>query len=284
MEYRRMHVSTGIAYRPEDNPFTTVMVDVTHRCNMACRNCYIPARDIPDMDAAWLQSILVRLRRRARIRLVGAEPTVRRDLAGLVRMVRASGHLPQLLSNGLALANRAYVSRLKKAGLRTVYLSMNGGLRDDLYEAMDDLACAKRKLAALENLGAEHMYASVGMTLAFGVNSGHVGEFWRYLVQRPQVREVHLRSVGPLGRHMAGAAYTLEDLIAIAKEQIGLSAAQVEAGVREPHVFDTFVGRMQLQLTQWPDLGSKTRGRLTPEGTIEPFFEHVTLNASNGGY
>jgi hypothetical protein len=83
---------------------------------------------------------------------------------------------------------------------------------------------------------------------------------------------------------MAGAAYTLEDLIAIAKEQIGLSAAQVEAGVREPHVFDTFVGRMQLQLTQWPDLGSKTRGRLTPEGTIEPFFEHVTLNASNGGY
>jgi uncharacterized radical SAM superfamily Fe-S cluster-containing enzyme len=284
MEPGRMHVSTGIAYRPEDNPFSVVMVDVTHRCNMACRNCYIPARDIPDMDAAWLQSILARLPRRARIRLVGAEPTVRRDLASLVRMVRASGHLPQLLSNGLALANRNYAARLKKAGLRTVYLSMNGGLRDDLYQALDDLACAKRKLAALDNLGAEHMCAVVGMTLAFGVNTGHVGEFWRYLVQRPHVREVHLRFAAPFGRHMAAAAYTLEDLIAIARDQIGLSAEQVEAGVREPHQLDTFVGRMQLQLTQWPDLGSKTRGRLTPEGTIEPFFEHMMLNASNGGY
>jgi uncharacterized radical SAM superfamily Fe-S cluster-containing enzyme len=236
------------------------------------------------MDAGWLESILTRLPRRVRVRLIGAEPTMRRDLPDLIRMVRASGHLPVLLSNGLALAKRPYVAKLKQAGLRTVYLSMNGGLRDDLYEAMDDLACAQRKIAALENVGAEHMFTIVGMNLAPGVNDAHIGEFWRFLVQRPYVREVHLRSIGPMGRYMTGTPYTLDGLIALAQEQIGLTAQEIADGVREPHSLDTYVGRMHLQLTQWPDLGSTTRGRLTPEGAIEPFFEHVILNAADGGY
>ena len=25
-------------FRPEDSPFTTLFADITHRCNMACRN------------------------------------------------------------------------------------------------------------------------------------------------------------------------------------------------------------------------------------------------------
>ena len=35
---------------PEDNYFTDVTADVTHKCNMECSNCYVPNRDIPDMD------------------------------------------------------------------------------------------------------------------------------------------------------------------------------------------------------------------------------------------
>jgi len=35
---------------PEENTFNLLMVDLTHRCNMECANCYLPNRDIPDMD------------------------------------------------------------------------------------------------------------------------------------------------------------------------------------------------------------------------------------------
>ena len=35
---------------PENNIFQDVVIDVTHRCNMSCKNCYIPNREIPDMD------------------------------------------------------------------------------------------------------------------------------------------------------------------------------------------------------------------------------------------
>ena len=64
--------SEGQAYRPEENPYQSLMVDVTHRCNMNCSNCYIPNRTIPDMDLNWLGGILARLPERTRIRLTGA--------------------------------------------------------------------------------------------------------------------------------------------------------------------------------------------------------------------
>ena len=35
-------------------------------------------------------------------------------------------------------------------------------------------------------------------------------------------------------------------------------------------------------MTEWPDLGSTRRGRLTPEGLIAPFMEHIIAN--DGGY
>jgi len=58
---------TGLVASPvgtfalEACPFETVIVDVTHRCNMACANCYIPNRSIPDLDADWILSRIARL-------------------------------------------------------------------------------------------------------------------------------------------------------------------------------------------------------------------------------
>ena len=63
------------SFAPEENPFETVMVDVTHRCQMACANCYVPNRDIPDMDIARLEACLAALPERVNLRLIGAEPT-----------------------------------------------------------------------------------------------------------------------------------------------------------------------------------------------------------------
>ena len=278
------HVSSGISYEPEDCPFKTVLVDVTHRCNMACNNCYIPNRELPDMDAEWLRPILKRLPRRRHVRLVGAEPTMRRDLPDLIKMVRETGHIPMILTNGLACAKRAYVAKLKAAGLRTIYISMNGGTNDDLYVALDSMACAKRKLAGLDHMCAENMHVTVGMNLARGVNEWHLGEFWRYLTQNTGARGLHLRSIGPLGRYMEGTPFSLDELVDLAREHLGLVQSELDAANRSESYLDTNCGSMELQLTQWPDLGSKFRGRLTPSGKLEPFFEHVMVNAARGGY
>jgi cyclic pyranopterin phosphate synthase len=272
------HVSTDTVYPPEQNPYRTVMVDVTHRCNMACRNCYIPNRDIPDMDADWMERIIVRFPKRTHIRLVGAEPTVRKDLPDLVRRVRRAGHVPVLMTNGLKLGNARYVRSLKAAGLRTVYLSVNGGFDDDAYEAVDDLRCATRKRRALDTLCAEKMYVSLGIIVVRGTNE-HVWEpVYRYALDRHNVHELHLRSVGPIGRYMLGDSYKLDELIEMFAQRAGLDPGWIKSHCRHEHYVDFRLGSLKMQLTQWPDLGSTTRGRLAPDGTLQPAFEHVMAN------
>lgn len=271
------HRSCGIRYTPEDSPFSVILVDVTHRCNMSCRNCYIPVRDLPDLPADYFYSILARLPRRTRIRLVGAEPTVRSDLPEMIEAVRRLGHIPVLLSNGLRLGRPAYVRELKLAGLRTLHLSMNGGLRDDLYWALDGMRCAARKLRALETLLAERMNVTVGIVLAPGINDGHLGEFLAFLLGRG-VRDIHLRSVGAIGQHLEGLPFTLDQLEELTRSALPAGMPALAQSAQSGSSRDFKLGRAAIQLTAWPDLGSTERGRLTPDGYVEPFFESTIAN------
>lgn len=254
-------------YRPEDSPFTTLFADITHRCNMACRNCYIPVRDLPDLPVDWLYDILVRLPRRTRIRLVGAEPTMREDLPEIIARIRELGHLPVVLSNGLKLGRAGFVDKLKRAGLGTCYLSLNGGLRDEYYLEIDELACAERKLKALDNLLAAKIHVTTGTIIVPGVNDGHIAEFLAYLVDRG-VRDIHLRSVGEIGNYMAGKSLKLDQLEAIMR-------ASLPAALGEPQMIGAFgssrdfkAGHVVIQLTEWPELGSAERGRIAPDGFL----------------
>jgi cyclic pyranopterin phosphate synthase len=91
--------------KPEDNHFKVIFVDLTHRCNMDCFNCYLPNRTIPDMNENMLYDVLSRLPERAYIRLIGAEPTLRKDLPEIISKVLEYGHKPSVTTNGLKLAS-----------------------------------------------------------------------------------------------------------------------------------------------------------------------------------
>ena len=270
-------------FLPEDCPYETVIVDITHRCNMACRNCYIPNRTIPDLEAEWVVSMLRRLPRGTNVRFVGAEPTLHPDLPRLIAESRRSRLHPVLVSNGLRLSDLSYVRELKRAGLRVVYVSLNGGFDDALYEAIDDLRCAERKRAALENLREENLYTSVGMIIVRGVNEHEPANVLRYISTAPFIRELHLRSVGAIGRYMSESSLTLQELGDVLRRASGADGHAVPLRPnRDSHIEMRFAQRVRIHLTVWPELGSTRRGRLTPEGTIQPFFEHVLEN--EGGY
>lgn len=274
---RDAYTPGAMRFAPEDSPFRVLFADITHRCNMACANCYIPVRDLPDLPVDWLYAILKRLPRRTRIRLVGAEPTMREDLPEIIARVRALGHIPTILTNGLKLGRRSYTDRLRAAGLRTVYLSLNGGLRDDLYEEIDGAACAARKLKALDNLLAVRMNLTVGMILVPGLNDSHLPEFLDFLLGRG-VRDIHLRSVGKMGRHMEGEPFDLDGLEACLRQALEGRPETLTLTSAEGSSRDFRFGRAGFQLTQWPDLGSLTRGRIAPDGLVEPMFESIAAN------
>ncbi|HEX8253120.1 MAG TPA: radical SAM protein [Thermoanaerobaculia bacterium] len=269
-------------YAPEVCPYETVIIDVTHRCNMTCANCYVPNREIPDLDAAWLVSIFARLPRGRYIRFVGGEPTLRNDLPDLIRQAREHGHHPVVVSNGLRMASRDYVRSLKEAGLQIAYLSFNGGFDDELYWAIDEMRCAEKKRLAFANLRAEHIFTSIGMIIVRGLNEHEVRPVLDAVKRSRNVREFHLRSIGAMGRHMENPPLSLDELLTVFASAADVDADTIDRRERTDTSHDFTFGRVRMQLTVWPDLGSTTRGRLTPEGDVAPFMEHVIAN--EGGY
>jgi uncharacterized radical SAM superfamily Fe-S cluster-containing enzyme len=72
--------------------------------------------------------------KRTMIRIIGAEPTMRKDLPEMISRIKKTGNRCTLLTNGLRLSKDNYVKKLKQHGLRHCYLSMNGADNDDYYE------------------------------------------------------------------------------------------------------------------------------------------------------
>ena len=220
---------------PEDNHFSDVMVDVTHRCNMTCKNCYVPNRQIPDMDADKLIETIKKFPKRTMIRVVGAEPTMRKDLPQLIRRIKETGHRATLLTNGLRLANENYVKTLKQNKLTHVYLSMNGADNDDWYEEIDELRCATKKIQALKNLVKNNFIIDTGTIIVRGVNDQAISRMLA-VYEHAGVKNVlcRIKNVGKLGRSMFDESlgghvvtidtnYTMDGLIKLASEQTGLS-------------------------------------------------------------
>jgi uncharacterized radical SAM superfamily Fe-S cluster-containing enzyme len=252
-------------FQPEECPFQTVVIDITHRCNMACRNCYIPNRTIPDLDSEWVVAMMGRLPRGTFIRFIGAEPTLHPELPLMIAEARRRKLHPVVVTNGLRLADCEYLRELKSAGVQIVVLSFNGGFDDDLYEAIDDLRCADKKLAALENLRAEHMYTALGMIIVRGVNESEPANVLRYIRGTRFVREFHLRSVGAVGRYMPEPApLTLDELAGVLARAGVPRSAIPRTATDDSHVEIHERRLLRIQLTTWPELGSTRRGRLTP--------------------
>ncbi len=293
------------SFPAEENPFETVVADVTHRCNMACANCYLPNRDIPDMDIGRLEECLAALPKRVNLRLIGAEPTMRRDLPDIISMVRRRGHRAVLLTNGLRLARESYVRTLREAGLRHVYVSMNGADNDDWYETIDNMRCAAKKLRAVGNAVAHGMIVNTGTILVRGVNEAAVGRMHRLMADLgPRHAVLRFKNIGAFGRYdMASKARNLSmaEMEALCAAAIGADGAclaawdrikdKAEAGNRLfPADLAARTGRgLWFKLTDWhlkvEECGEsdfRRRGRITQDFRIAPFFDHVKAN--EGGY
>jgi cyclic pyranopterin phosphate synthase len=120
---------------------TDLRISVTDRCNFRCTYCmpaegmtWLPREEILSYEEiARLVSMFRTLGVRT-VRLTGGEPTVRRDLASLVRQIRAAAPDVDLslTTNGASLDVQA--ASLKAAGLDRVNVSVDSLLRHRFAE------------------------------------------------------------------------------------------------------------------------------------------------------
>jgi len=278
---------------PEDNIFDVLVADITHRCNMSCANCYIPNREIPDMDVNKLYYFLEKLPKRTYIRLIGAEPTVREDLPDIIRNVKKLGHKVSLTTNGLKLSRKEYVKELKNAGLRLVLISMNGAADDEVYKSLDNGKYSKLKVRALHNCMLENMIINTGTIIAKGINEHTIDDqinlFFNVMEEtnyKSKVKPIlRFKSVGQLGRNLGkDYTYTIEELVDIFKNKFNIKKSSLQiknCGTSILYEYKNVLIRFidwQVNEDGLVDSENEYRGRITKDWKCAPFFEDVKLN------
>jgi molybdenum cofactor biosynthesis enzyme MoaA len=283
---------------PEQSTFYTIGVDVTHRCNMECSNCYSPVRTIPDVAKEDLIRFFSRLGQKTEIRLTGGEPTLRSDLPELIRAINDLGHRAAIMTNGLRLADRAYAQLLFDAGLKFVAISVNGADDDVVYKKTDGVACAEKKMKALANLADIGYFLNLNCILVKNVNE-HVPARLNQILRDLKVNGViRFRNIGKLGRFMQQDNFTFDEMIQLVTSAFGVDPKLAEEsrtvnGYEEEHnvLFPVDPKRKLsttwIKITDWrptensiPDPNSARRGRMTKDFKVAPFFEHAKLTGN----
>lgn len=211
----------------EVHPQRDFIVRMTERCNLACPICLAKANteDTPDLDLGGLEKLLSE-RRGIKIDLMAAEPTLREDLQDWVRRVKVSGNIAALHTNGLKLADRAYATSLKEAGVDEVFLQFDG-LDDRANIALRGRPLLKARKAALANLRALGIATSLIVVIARGLNEEQVGETFKFALQpgNEHIREVFFLGLRNMGSArvtgvLAGQQLMPDELIECLTEQV----------------------------------------------------------------
>jgi cyclic pyranopterin phosphate synthase len=181
-------------------------ISVTDRCNFRCRYCmpleglpWLPRADILSYEEITeVVSQLAPLGLR-RIRLTGGEPTIRPQLATLVRMLRAVSAVEDiaLSTNGVKLPTLA--AELADAGLDRVNISADSLRADRIASiARRDLGFDPvRSASAAESAGLAPI--KLNMVVIRGTNDDEVVEFARLTLAHPwHVRFIELMPVGEM--------------------------------------------------------------------------------------
>jgi len=281
--------------QPENCTFYSVFVDITHRCNMECANCYTPNRDVPDLDLDKFYEALAKFPKKTEIRLIGGEPTVRTDLIDIVAKIKSLGHRPTMMTNGLMLARPGYARALVDAGMRSIYISLNGADDDNIYEAMDGVRCAERKLAGWRECIKVKMNINIGAILQKGVNDHIPGRLLALSNRYGGNSIIRFRNVGQVGRYSLekDQNWTWDEMVDLVCSQYGKDTTWAAKwnrinGFDEKNVIFFPMDETKRMKTTWvkvtdwspinssfPDPGNYRRGRLTQDFKLAPFFEHV---------
>ena len=170
---------------------TLVEIEVTQSCNLRCPVCFIAAGHAPADPSltqieAMYAAIMKQVGPKANIQLTGGEPTVRSDLAEIIRVGRCLGFSAiEVNTNGVVICRKpAYLQKLAQAGLTGIYLQFDG-LTGDVYNQIRGVDLLKVKLQAIQNCRAVGVQVVLAMTVVWGVNHDQMGRVLEFALANP---------------------------------------------------------------------------------------------------
>ena len=183
---------------------------LTNRCDLSCWYCFFYARDGEGIYEPSLEQIRMMLRNlRSRkpvgaevVQLTGGEPTMRKDLIEIIKLVKAEGFRHIMVNtNGIRLSrDEELVRKIKEAGSVSrgsiiLYMSFDGVTPQtnpkNYYEVP----------GVIENARKAGLRIVLVPTVIKGVNHGEVGDIVRFAVSHLDVvRGVNFQPVSLVGR------------------------------------------------------------------------------------
>jgi len=148
------------------NFFTAISIITTSKCNLNCPIC-LSQKNHEDIS---LETIKKSLNFKNKwITLTGGEPTVREDLPEIIKLIRNSGNLPLLQTNGLRFADIEYARELRNAGLKYLHLSFNGFNKDVYKKIYGDEKLLDKKIEAIKNMEKIGFRILLSMAVDYGM-------------------------------------------------------------------------------------------------------------------
>jgi len=202
----------------------TIMVPVTHRCNLKCKFCYVPNREREDLSIAQLKNVIFGLPP-CQFGITGGEPTLREDLFEIIALLKSRSNTISigLITNGIKLVDKEYVKKLRDAGVNLVTFSFNG-FDDGVYEEINNKKLLKIKLKALNNLKSVGIPTQVSSTLIRGLNEKDIKKIMDYVLQEPHpFIAVRIRGAARVGSYDLIDPLCTSELLDIMAKAIGFS-------------------------------------------------------------
>ena len=173
---------------------------VSLKCNLNCSFCLTKANQ-GDHKELSLEKInnLMKNWKNTKIGLWGGEPTLRKDLPDIIKVIKKSGNIPALYTNGIKISDYNYLKKLETCGLEIVHLQFDG-FSDDAYKKMRNKKLIKTKLKALGNLNKLNIPVVLETTFVKGVNENEIINILDYAVKNTFIKAVLFRSYSHIGR------------------------------------------------------------------------------------
>jgi MoaA/NifB/PqqE/SkfB family radical SAM enzyme len=219
---------------PEKMQQKRYYIYLSNKCNLSCPICLLEPNQnkINDIPIDQFKQI-IKNNKSARFYLYGAESTLQDNLEQWIRLIKHSGNLVNMHTNGIKIADYAYLKKLKDCGLDYVSLQFDG-FNDVIYKKLrgQDLMALKNK--ALDNLNRLNISTGLNVTIAKGVNEDQINAIIDFAIKRDFIKDVSFATLSCLGS--AGNGAFSQELL-MPDELIDLAERQSNGRINRMSIF-----------------------------------------------
>jgi MoaA/NifB/PqqE/SkfB family radical SAM enzyme len=151
-------------YRSLENGKKRLVWEITSRCNLSCRHCFVNTNSTDDIELVYCMKVIDYIREAnnfGKIMLTGGEPFIRTDIFDILSYIKKS--IPDIivdLTTNMTLLDESKILKLHKIGIDELTVSLDGvGEKHDKIRGMT--GCFEKVIRNIESALRNRLYIDI---------------------------------------------------------------------------------------------------------------------------